>query len=178
MTRRLIHVAIAVCAFALGAAGLQLSAQSPQTSRGGDVLDQLLVEVRGLRASMEVMASAGPRVQLALGRLQLQDQRVNAMIRRLETVRASVAASQLTIQQHNAEMKGLEEEMQAVAGDARAHSEQLLAEHRARIAPLMAELQRMQLEESALAADIAAEQSRWTEFNQKLEELERSLVRR
>ena len=65
-----------------------------------------------------------------------------------------------------------------MAGDARAHSEQLLAEHRARIAPMMAELQRMQLEESALAAEIAAEQARWTEFNQKLEELERSLIRR
>ena len=32
-------------------------------------LPALLVEVRGLRAAMEQMASAGPRVQLALGRV-------------------------------------------------------------------------------------------------------------
>ena len=33
-----------------------------------DVLSALLIEVRGLREAMEQMASAGPRVQLALGR--------------------------------------------------------------------------------------------------------------
>ena len=38
-----------------------------------DVLAQLLVEIRGLRATMEQMGSAGPRVQLALGRIQLQE---------------------------------------------------------------------------------------------------------
>jgi hypothetical protein len=38
-----------------------------------------------------------------------------------------------------------------------------------------AELQRLQGDENTLLQDITNEQSRWTEFNQRLEELERSL---
>ena len=38
----------------------------------------LLTEVRGLRVAMEQMTSAGARVQLALGRLQLQESRLNS----------------------------------------------------------------------------------------------------
>ena len=51
-------------------------------------MSALLTEVRGLRQALEEMGTAGPRVQLALGRLQLQEQRVNTAIRRLESIRA------------------------------------------------------------------------------------------
>ena len=37
------------------------------------------------------------------------------------------------------------------------------------------DLQRLQTEEATLTQDIAAEQGRWTELNQRLEALERSL---
>src|ERR671913_210744 len=69
---------------------------SAQTGRPQetDVLTALLMEVRGLRSVMEQMASAGPRVQLALGRLQLQEQRVNTMIRRAEGMRESVGRAE------------------------------------------------------------------------------------
>jgi hypothetical protein len=67
---------------------------------GGDVLTQLLTEVRGLRAAMEQMASAGPRVQLVLGRLQLQEQRVNTLVRRQESVRSTLSASENELAQH------------------------------------------------------------------------------
>ena len=45
------------------------AAQAPPP--GPDVLPALLDEVRGLRAAMEQMASAGPRIQLFTSRLQL-----------------------------------------------------------------------------------------------------------
>ena len=54
----------------------------------------LLVEVKGLRAAMEQMASAGPRVQLFASRLQLQETRINNMVRRLDTVRDRMAEAQ------------------------------------------------------------------------------------
>jgi len=41
-----------------------------------------------------------------------------------------------------------------------------------------AEVQRLQGDESSLLQDITNEQNRWTEFNQRLEELERALPRR
>ena len=50
-----------------------------QSSPQEDVLPALLTEVRGLRAAMEQMASEAPRVQLALGRVQIQQQRGNKL---------------------------------------------------------------------------------------------------
>ena len=58
-----------------------------------DVLPALLAEVKGLRAAMEQMAGAGPRVQLSVGRLQLQEGRIAGMIRRLDTVRDTLASA-------------------------------------------------------------------------------------
>src|SRR6478672_11002828 len=74
------------------ATGHTSEAQRPAQQE--DVLPALLVEVRGLRAAMEQMASAGPRVQLALGRVQLQEQRVNNLLRRLEESRTHLAEAQ------------------------------------------------------------------------------------
>lgn len=67
----------------LAAMGQGVLGQAP-AGPNADVLTQLLTEVRGLRAAMEHMASSGPRVQLALGRLQLQEQRIDSTLRRLE----------------------------------------------------------------------------------------------
>src|SRR3972149_2796185 len=49
---------------------VSIAAQGPRP-QDSDVLPALLTEVRGLRAAIEQMASAGPRVQLALGRRPL-----------------------------------------------------------------------------------------------------------
>ena len=91
-----------VIAAALVAAAANLSGQSTApTARppdaGEQVLNALLIEVRGLRAAMEQMASAGPRVQLFASRLQLQETRINNMIRRLDTVRDRIGEAQQEI---------------------------------------------------------------------------------
>ena len=85
--RAALLTAILVSAAALGG---PRNSEAQVASSSPDVLSALLVEVRGLRSAMEQMASAGPRVQLALGRLQLQEQRVNTLVRRLEDVRTSL----------------------------------------------------------------------------------------
>jgi hypothetical protein len=41
-----------------------------------------------------------------------------------------------------------------------------------------AEVQQLLSEEAMLAQDIAAEQGRWSDFNQRLDALERALIRR
>ena len=50
-------------------------------------MPELLAEVRGLRAAIEQMTSSASRVQLALGRLQLQEPRLNAANGRLAGIR-------------------------------------------------------------------------------------------
>lgn len=53
----------------------------------GDLTTALLVEMRGLRAAIEQLASSNARIQLAIGRLQIQEQRVNALLRQQAEVR-------------------------------------------------------------------------------------------
>ncbi len=76
-----------VAAAVILAGAIGVSGQSAAPPAREDVLPALLAEVRGLRAAMEQMASAGPRVQLFASRLQLQEARITNMIRRLDTVR-------------------------------------------------------------------------------------------
>jgi chromosome segregation ATPase len=158
----------------LGVAGVVVRGQSP-SGAAPDVLTQLLTEVRGLRAAMEQMASAGPRVQLALGRLQLQEQRVNTMLRRMETVQANLQNAERELAQHQLQMKQFEDVVRA-GGEDREEAQALAAQFKGQLTRATADVQRLQAEEAALSADITAEQARWTEINQRLEELERALV--
>jgi chromosome segregation ATPase len=166
-----------VCAIVLLVSGSAIG--GAQSVIGGDVLAQLLAEVRGLRLAMEQMAAAGPRVELALGRLQLQEQRVNTLVRRQESVRSSLSAAESEITQHQIRQSQLERALrEAESAPGRAEIEEMLSLVKREAANVTASLQRLQAEDAALSGDIAAEQGRWSEINRALEELERSLIRR
>ena len=77
--------------------GLSAHAQEPPRP---DVLNALLVEVRGLRIAIEQMSSASARVQLVMGRLQIQEQCVNRFLDRLNGMRESVAGSERELAAH------------------------------------------------------------------------------
>lgn len=142
------------------------------------ILPALLAEVKGLRAAMEQMASAGPRVQLALGRLQLQEQRLNTMAARLQTVRDRLVAAQRQAGEQQAELERLEVAARNTTDKDASAIEQMLPGLKRELAQSVTEVQRLQVEEAAIGADIGTEQARWSDFNQRLEELERSLIRR
>jgi chromosome segregation ATPase len=144
---------------------------------GPGVLPALLTEVRGLRAAMEQMAVAGPRVQLALGRLQLQEQRVSTLVRRLETVRDNLAAAQRLYTQHQNQLAQFDAAAKSTPPE-REDVDHMIAVFKGEMSAAAASVQRLTAEESSLAADIATEQGRWADFNQRLEELERTLERR
>jgi len=168
-------VLIVVAAFA---AGVLVDRSSRTQAQEQNVLPALLTEVRGLRAAIEQMASAGPRVQLTLGRLQLQEQRINTMIRRLETVRDSLASAQREASQYQSQIahsEALVREHTPGAPGEKDALDQVLVGLKSQLARASGEAQRLTAEESSIAGDIATEQARWTEFNQRLEELERAL---
>src|SRR4029079_1949248 len=75
---------------------------------GATVLPALLVEVKGLRAAMEQMASATAQSQLLIGRLQLQETRMSGMIRRLDTVRDSLASAEQSYNQLHGSLQMLQ----------------------------------------------------------------------
>ncbi|HEX6972772.1 MAG TPA: hypothetical protein VF147_00140 [Vicinamibacterales bacterium] len=165
----------------IAALGLGLSWRATTVqAQNPDVLGALLVEVRGLRASMEQMASAGPRIQLATARLQLQEQRINNLVRRLEATRDSIASRQQELSEQQERLRQLEEGMKerdAPAGVV-AQVTQVVASVKQTIASASTDLQRLQLEEAQLTQEIAVEQGRWTEINQRLDELDRALTKR
>src|SRR5690349_20626879 len=143
-----------------------------------DTLAALLVEVRGLRAAMEHMASAGPRVQLALGRLQMQEQRVNMMIRHADDLRAKIAEADSALNAARGEVSRMQRALQGTANpDEQKDLQSQVSNLKEHVAQRVTDLQRLQAEEADVASQVLAEQSRWTDINQRLQELERSLAR-
>lgn len=158
---------------------LRGSADTRAQATPPDVLPALLVEVRGLRAAMEQMASAGPRVQLALGRLQLQEQRVNTLVRRLEEIRTALAQGRRGLDSMTERLEHVNRmSRESTETEVRRESEVELKALKGEVTRATLEIQRLQNDEATVAQDVSAEQGRWTEFNQRLEELERSLTRR
>jgi chromosome segregation ATPase len=147
--------------------------------RGAATLSALLIEVRGLRSAIEQMATAGPRVQLAMGRLQLQEQRVNTMIRRLDGVRAEIS----TVEKESAELQDHARAVQSALDrnshpDERTNLEADAARGKRDLARLAAQIQRLQAEDADISSQLTTEQNRWADINRTLEELERTLTRR
>jgi len=156
--------------------GAARAASSPQE----EVLPALLTEVRGLRAAMEQMASAGPRVQLALGRVQLQEQRVNNLVRRIDESRAHLADAQRDYEATQQRLRGIEAGVRDPQpnGPPVAELQAMQRELEREVARMASEVQRYTNEASAIEADLATEQGRWIDLNQRMEALEQSLVRR
>ena len=164
---------------------VSVSGQSAAPARQDDVLTALLAEVKGLRAAMEQMASAGPRVQLFASRLQLQEARMNGMARRLDTVRDSMAAAQKELARLQEDERrfiaAAEEHRTASTPEAREEGRQvefMLAQLKSQLATAKATVDRHAGEEAQLIADLTTEQGRWIEINQRLDELERALAKR
>jgi chromosome segregation ATPase len=175
--RSALVVATFVSGAALGSAAIG-RAQSPPTSQ--DVLSALLVEVKGLRVAMEQVAGAGPRIQLVLGRLQLQEQRVAEISKQLDVIRKSLGNIQQEGDMESQGVKTLEERLRGAFADTKERTE---IERDIKQLAVQAEMRRMQMqrlqtEEAALAQDLASQQRTWVDLNQRLDELERSLGRK
>ena len=181
MRRGIVVVSLTLVGVIIGLiAGSRTPVSAEQTrtvTPEGDVLPALLVEVRGLRAAMEQMAAAGPRVQLALGRVQLQEQRINNLIRRLDEVRLTLGGAQANYDHLRQASRMLEEGLRNPAADG-PPAEQLKEQQVAvaqQFTAAQTTLQRAIADEAAMASELATEQARWTDLNQRMEALEATL---
>ena len=190
----------AVAAAVLAAVAAHAQTQRPAAAPAPqDIMPALLEEVRGLRAALETMSSAGARVQLVLGRLQLQEQRLNTAIKRLDDTRTRLADLQRTQAEHQEQLASMDETKQGAGagsvggiggiGAIFAHAacadrptaemiEEMKTHFKRQLERTNADVQRALAEEATLAGEVANEQARWSDMNQRLEELERSLTRR
>src|SRR5262252_804634 len=160
MTRRhTFRAAAVVIAIAGGGFAVHGYAQAQQPS-GSDILPALLQEVKGLRAAMEQMATSNAHAQLLVGRLQLQESRMNSMIRRLDTVRDEHAEAQAAYDQIRGSIKMLE------GGGSpndppQEERDQILAQFKRQIDSAKDAADRWAAEETQLTSDLSAEQARW-----------------
>ena len=146
-------------------AALAVTATRAQEQPG--ILPSLLVEVRGLRAAIEQMVSAGPRVQLALGRLQLQEQRLNTLIVKLDGIRDKLAMNQRQAVQRQQQLAQFENRRDQRTRRTRKSANKrthMLAMMKGEITDSQTEVQRLTVEEATTAAEIASEQNRWNEL--------------
>jgi hypothetical protein len=162
------NILLGIVALTLAAvAGLAAQSSAPQ-------VDPTLTELRAMRADINERLEANIRVQLLLGRLTLQEQRTNTVVRQLAEVTEKLRVNEQTKGQVEGftKMFGLdtvkaEDEDNFLTATFRGH-----IEHAAKTE---AELKQQQAE---LTAALAQEQARWATFNAQLGELERLFEKR
>ena len=125
-----------------------------------DVMGTLLVEVRALRGAIEQMTSASARVQLAVGRLQIQEQRFNTLSRQLFELRQTLSRTEREQSEQAGRLVDLEEVLlQTSDSGERQAIAQEIRQMKGRVAAGRESLSRLRVEESELSGTVAAEQA-------------------
>jgi hypothetical protein len=164
---------LAIVAVLAGGSAIGLYGQSTGAPDAG-----LLAEVKGLRTDLNQLMGAGVRMQLLVARLSLQEQRITVVGRQLIDVQTQLSTAmrersdaESKIARFEAEIRGnllSADELKAVQGA-------LVGEQKITLPARLQKEQQLRAQESELLTDLATEQSRWTDFNNRLDELERSL---
>jgi septal ring factor EnvC (AmiA/AmiB activator) len=142
-------------------------------------LNAILLELRGLRADLATSNQRQLAAQLLVGRLQMQEQRIAY----LDAQRAAGAAKLADASREVKEMQDRLAQLEPVCprmgtADMRKQCDGEVAGEKSRSARLQATEQQLRLELSGLENGVATEQQRWSEFNDRLDVLERSLTSR
>ena len=136
-------------------------------------IDELLVEVRAIRADLDRAAAASLRGQLLGMRLQLQEQRIATLSRQLSDVQERQRANQQT-------RTSLTAAVSMFAGnkdqtpEVRQQMNTVFGPLKQQLAALDKADADLKNEEAALIGQLQDEQNRWAAFNGQVEELERS----
>lgn len=163
---------LGLVSFIVGFIAVALSAQAQRSIAS---LDDLLTEVRDLRAEVKQTTSASIRTQLLTARLQLQEQRVYAAARQLTEVQGQLAAMRDEIRELQQFVDGSENADGSLSVDQQNDLRRERASRGQTIEQMRQRQQELKGRETELLNNVNAEQARWTEFNGRLDEIERSL---
>jgi hypothetical protein len=179
---RLGSIAAASVAFGTLILAQGAARQAPAT------LDDLLAELRGLRADMAQSANATIKTQLLVARLQVEEQRINGIAKQIVDVQAQLAPVRESLAKLESDSKRFEDIVKGrTTPDGLSDSEKapFLAAVAQQFQGIQASLESQRNRERELAAQgdalsnqFASEQARWTDFNDRLDQLERSLPAR
>ena len=161
----------------LAIAGFATLSGQPERPPGDD-MKALVAEVRALRLAVERTSIHTNQAQLLLGRVQLQENRLATLGRQYQEARSRLLDAQTTqaeseqrLQQVTSQGRTIEDPQERLALEARIPDwKDEIARHRARTAQL-------QSDETAALQALTTEQQRWSDFNDRLGDLERALDR-
>ena len=151
---------------------------SGQNKRAPATVDDLLAEVRGLRADISQAAAASMRLQSLLARLSLQEQRINTLGRQVTDLNAqleTVTRERIDQEDHLKQFESAIADGTLPQGLRREDAEAELASQRRALSQKRAREAQLRNQAAEVAGLIATEQNRWSDFNNRLDDLERSL---
>jgi chromosome segregation ATPase len=151
-------------------------AQAPaSTSSSSDAVGALVAEIRGLRTELLQVASASVRSQLLVARVQLQEQRLMHLDRQRADVAQKLADAERERTMLAVPLKQFENPGAQVPAEERRHMDDALGGLKAQIEAVRANQATLRTEHDTLLNAMSTEQSRWNDFNSRLDDLERSL---
>ena len=158
------------------AAAAQSALTTPSKSDASSP-EELLAEVRGLRADFRQVAKVSVQAQLLVARLQLQEQRINVVAGQLREVRQLVGIKESGQIPMKGQLKGLEDSIRSanVSVEQQRDIETQIPMIKAQIAQMQKEAQELRVQETELSNQLTTEQGRWLDFNSRLDEMERLL---
>jgi chromosome segregation ATPase len=150
---------------------------SGQTARPSATLDDLLAEVRGLRAEINQVAAASIRAQLLVTRLSLQEQRIRTLADRLAEAQRMLRTSRADHRARSAHLERLEDSLRhgTASSTGSGDLEAMLGHLREGVDRSGREEQALRAQEQELLKTLAEEESLWIDFNSRLDELGREL---
>jgi chromosome segregation ATPase len=155
--------------------GLRAQAPATPAPAAGDAVAALVTEVRALRTELAQVANASLRSQLLVTRIQLQEQRLMHLDRQRAEVAAKLGEAERMRTMFTTQMKQLENPGNAVTPEQRRDMQDGLSGIKPLLDAAQSSETTLRAEHETLLNAISTEQGRWSDFNGRLDELERSL---
>jgi len=147
-----------------------LSGQAPPPAPRAASMDDVVAEVRALRAEMKQSAEASLRAQLLVARLQVEEQRIAGLARQLSETEQQMRALE------GARNPMLEQMIKQFDQEPREAGEpDMFAGIRAQLEKVQNGDPVLNERQASLSRQLADEQARWVAFNAQLEALEKSV---
>jgi hypothetical protein len=167
-------IAVSLCA--AGGAGLWAAQPSDRPTIDAS-MSQLVSEMRELREAVERSSLVTAQAQLLLGRVQLQEARLATLGRQAQDAREQLAQAERAQGDLEYEFKRFSAvESAQRPGEEQEQYKERLDQLKQQVRQAQVHAQRLRNAEAAASSALAEEQSRWVDFNGRLEALERTLA--
>jgi chromosome segregation ATPase len=155
--------------------GVAFTASAQTTNSDAPTIQALLAEVRQLRLALEKSALLGPRMQLTMQRLQLQEQKVARLSERLDEARKQTSSAAAQHMKVTEELNEAEQQISSETDAARRKELGATIAHLKKMASDTTAQQSLGARESEIASSLQNERAALNELNDKLNGMERVL---